>query len=86
MSVLLGQRSVYRLSVPLLDEWLRIKEVHLRGPTCHEKEDDTLGPWLDQRNSYSKRIGGCMQQTIQGHRAKAGAGLAQPGAAGGCEG
>ena len=85
VTMLLRQRRVHRLAVLLLNERLWIKEVHLRGAAGHEEEDDPLRPRLNHRSAHSERIGCCIQQTMQGHRAKARASLAQPGAAGGGE-
>lgn len=84
--MLLRQRGIHGLAVLLLDERLGIEEIHLRGAAGHEEEDDTLRPWLEHRSAHRERIGRRIQQTMQGHRAKARAGLAQPGAAGGGEG
>ena len=46
VTMLLRQRGVHRLTVLLLDERLRIEEIHLRGAARHEEEDDPLGPRL----------------------------------------
>jgi hypothetical protein len=86
MTMLLWQRGIHRLAMPLLDERLWIKEVHLRGTAGHKEKYDTLCPRLNDRGAHSERIRCRLQQTMHGHRTKTCAGLTQPSAAGGGEG
>jgi hypothetical protein len=78
VTMLLGQGCVHRLSVPLLNQRLRVEKIHLRRAACHEEKDDAFCLGAEQRRAYGEWVCCRLQKTVKSYRAEACAGVAQP--------
>ena len=78
----LAQGRVNLLPVFAGDEVFRVEEIHLRGTTLHEEEDDALGPWHHAGEAGRNRIRSRAGDVVQGECTESAGGALEELAAG----